>query len=86
MVVDCIARAISPTIRRSHQIHNHIPQIPRTGIPRLSPGNNGKGWFWNWLVGSYISTQNCSVTWGWEEPQVVGNTMSFVIQVISVLV
>ncbi|XP_071161964.1 apoptosis-resistant E3 ubiquitin protein ligase 1-like isoform X1 [Mytilus edulis] len=80
MVVDCIARAISPTIRRANQIHNHIPQIPRTGIPRLSPGNNSKGWFWNWLVGSYISTQNCSVTWGWEEPQAVGNTMSFVIQ------
>lgn len=80
MVADCIGRAINripvPTGGEwgRHQVRPQLPTIPQQT-------NNNKGWLWNWFVGSHVSVQNCGVVWGWQEPQIVGNTMSFVVQV-----
>lgn len=51
-----------------------------TGIPSGNTGSS-KGWLWNWLTGEGISTQNCTVEWKWTEPQVVGQTMTFIVKV-----
>lgn len=51
--------------------------------PSLAVQNADKGWLWNIIWGTNVSAQYCVVQWGWTSPHVVGNTMSFTVQLFQ---
>lgn len=78
MVMDCI-RNIALDLR-----HIRIPGASGS-ITSVNPASgDGKNWLWKLLFNNSalsLASQFCVVKWHWEEPQVVGNTMSFTVKV-----
>lgn len=78
IVMDCI-RNIALDLR-----HIRIPGASGS-ITSVNPASgDGKNWLWKLLFNNSalsLASQFCVVKWHWEEPQVVGNTMSFTVKV-----
>lgn len=77
IVMDCI-RNIALDLR-----HIRIPGASGS-ITSVNPASgDGKNWLWKLLFNNSalsLASQFCVVKWHWEEPQVVGNTMSFTVK------
>ncbi|RWS30289.1 apoptosis-resistant E3 ubiquitin protein ligase 1-like protein [Leptotrombidium deliense] len=50
------------------------------GLVVHDPSAISKHGFIRYITGSFLSPQNCKVVFQWKDPQVVGNTMSFVVE------
>lgn len=77
IVMDCI-RNIALDLR-----HIRIPGASGT-VTSVPASGDGKNWLWKLLFNNSalsLASQFCVVKWHWEEPQVVGNTMSFTVKV-----
>ncbi len=46
------------------------------------PGRRGDRSIYDYVRGNYLDPRSCKVSWDWKEPQEVGQTMSFRVQVI----
>lgn len=46
------------------------------------PGRRGDRSIYDYVRGNYLDPRSCKVSWDWTEPQEVGQTMSFRVQVI----
>lgn len=81
VVMDCI---------RSFALDLRGIRVPGTGtlnsaMSTPSPAGDGKNWLWKLFFSNSalsLASQFCVVKWHWEEPQVVGNTMSFTVKVM----
>lgn len=49
------------------------------------PGRRGDRSIYDYVRGNYLDPRSCKVSWDWKEPQEVGQTMSFRVQVRKVL-
>ncbi|XP_061751046.1 apoptosis-resistant E3 ubiquitin protein ligase 1 isoform X1 [Nerophis ophidion] len=49
------------------------------------PGRRGDRSIYDYVRGNYLDPRSCKVSWDWKEPQEVGQTMSFRVQVKSKL-
>lgn len=45
------------------------------------PGRRGDRSIYDYVRGNYLDPRSCKVSWDWKEPQEVGQTMSFRVQV-----
>lgn len=48
------------------------------------PGRRGDRSIYDYVRGNYLDPRSCKVSWDWKEPQEVGQTMSFRVQVMIV--
>lgn len=46
------------------------------------PGRRGDRSIYDYVRGNYLDPRSCKVSWDWKEPQEVGQTMSFRVQVL----
>lgn len=46
------------------------------------PGRRGDRSIYDYVRGNYLDPRSCKVSWDWKEPQEVGQTMSFRVQVM----
>lgn len=49
------------------------------------PGRRGDRSIYDYVRGNYLDPRSCKVSWDWKEPQEVGQTMSFRVQVRKLL-
>lgn len=47
------------------------------------PGRRGDRSIYDYVRGNYLDPRSCKVSWDWKEPQEVGQTMSFRVQVTA---
>lgn len=47
------------------------------------PGRRGDRSIYDYVRGNYLDPRSCKVSWDWKEPQEVGQTMSFRVQVAA---
>lgn len=47
------------------------------------PGRRGDRSIYDYVRGNYLDPRSCKVSWDWKEPQEVGQTMSFRVQVTT---
>lgn len=47
------------------------------------PGRRGDRSIYDYVRGNYLDPRSCNVSWDWKDPQEVGQTMSFRVQVRS---
>lgn len=47
------------------------------------PGRRGDRSIYDYVRGNYLDPRSCKVSWDWKEPQEVGQTMSFRVQVMT---
>ncbi|XP_061172830.1 apoptosis-resistant E3 ubiquitin protein ligase 1-like [Saccostrea echinata] len=79
VVMDCI-RSFATDVRNI-RIPRYAPGYTPGG-PSVSVGD-GKNWLWKLFFSNSahsLASQFCSVKWHWEEPHLVGNTMSFTVK------
>lgn len=81
MVADCVSRLFEGIPNRFLSRSPARIHLNTTRYSNIS--NTNKGWFWSWFIGDHVSSQNCTVQWNWKEPQVVGKTMAFTVQVMT---
>lgn len=46
------------------------------------PGRRGDRSIYDYVRGNYLDPRSCKVSWDWKEPQEVGQTMTFRVQVM----
>jgi len=73
MVIDCVRSMF-------HRPLGSVTAVSPISLPVASQVQD-KSWLWKWFWGASVSPQYCVVKWGWEEPQVVGSTMTFTVKV-----
>lgn len=78
ILMDCL-RSIATDLRRIGP--GSVP-----AFPSMPSSGEGKNWLWKLLFSNSalsLASQFCVVKWHWEEPQVVGSTMSFTVKVYT---
>ncbi|KAJ8308581.1 hypothetical protein KUTeg_013455 [Tegillarca granosa] len=79
MVMECMYGLRNAITRQGRLVSPAMTGGTGSIRPSLLP-NPEKSWLWKLFWGVSVFPQHCVVKWEWTEPQLVGNTMSFTVQ------